>query len=173
MRLDGKHGTRDLSASICSSYHRSPAPRRHRFMPPWTQSPPEYLVLSKPPDWSAGFRLPQVPMPLNGILARAPCGASCSKLRPGSALRLSQPLSGLLASTSSTALFHAATVPELLPSERSPHENRARLPAPHAPSQLSTSVQRCTACGLITTSFTDAHASRRGSLDPLAAIGSL
>jgi len=40
--------------------------------------------------------------------------------RLGSALRLSQPLSGFLADPNSTALFRAATVPGLSPSELSP-----------------------------------------------------
>jgi hypothetical protein len=49
--------------------------------------------------------------------------------RPGSAPRLSQPLSGLLASSSSTALFRAATVPGL-PSFRSELSPRKRSRTP-------------------------------------------
>jgi hypothetical protein len=56
--------------------------------------------------------LPGVFASFNGILARAPCGAGSPNTRPGSALGLSQPLSGFPASSSSTALSHAATVPE-------------------------------------------------------------
>jgi hypothetical protein len=48
---------------------------------------------------------------------------------PGSAPRLSQPLSGLLASSSSTALFRAATVPGL-PSFRSEPSPRKRSRTP-------------------------------------------
>jgi hypothetical protein len=45
-----------------------------------------------------------------------------SLLRPGSALRLFQPLSGFLAGSSFVALFRATTVSGLLPSEFSPRE---------------------------------------------------
>jgi len=70
--------------------------------------------------------------------------------RPGSARRLSQPLSGFLANPSFAALFHAATVPGILPSECSPRRDRAPLSRPlgspavihqpagvHCPSALS------------------------------------
>jgi hypothetical protein len=40
------------------------------------------------------------------------------------------PLSGFLAGSSFAALFHAATVPGILPSEVSPHRNRAPLSRP-------------------------------------------
>jgi hypothetical protein len=98
---------------------------------------------------------------------------SCSWSHSGSALRLSQPLSGFQANTSSTALFHAATVPGFLPSECFPHENRAPFSGPHAPLQLSTDVQKCTAFGLVIVSFADIHVSQRSSLVPLTTMGSL
>ena len=44
--------------------------------------------------------------------------------RLGSALGFSQPLSGFLAVPSFAALFRAATVPGILPSERSPHRDQ-------------------------------------------------
>jgi len=49
-----------------------------------------------------------------------------------------QPLSGFLASPSFVALFHATAVPEVLPSESSPHRNRAPLSRPLAPSRSAT-----------------------------------
>ena len=70
---------------------------------------------------SSGFRTPTTVSP--GL---APCEAVCH-LRFGSALRLSQPLSGFLANPSSAALFRAATVPGTLPSERSPRRDRLPL----------------------------------------------
>jgi hypothetical protein len=60
--------------------------------------------------------------------------------RAGSALRLSQPLSGFLASSSSTALFRAATVPERLPPEPSPRRSRGPLSRPPAPLRSSTDL---------------------------------
>lgn len=91
--------------------------------------------------------LPGVLVLYNGILALAPCGAGFHP-RPGSALRFFQPLSGFPASSSSTALFHAATVPEVPPSERSPRRNRAPLSGPLAPLPLSTDVPRAPTSGL-------------------------
>jgi len=61
----------------------------------------------------------------------------------GSALRLSQPLSGFLAGQSCVALFHATTVPGILPSELFPHKDRAPLSRSLAPLQLSTAVLKC------------------------------
>lgn len=57
---------------------------------------------------------------------------------PGSALRFSQPLSGLLAHPSFAALFHAAAIPGIRPSELSPRRNRAPLSGSLAPLQSST-----------------------------------
>jgi len=50
--------------------------------------------------------------------------------RLGSALRFSQPLSGFLADPSFAALFRAATVPGILPSESSPRKDRVPLSRP-------------------------------------------
>jgi hypothetical protein len=72
-------------------------------------------------------------------------GPSCS--HPGSAPRFSQPLSGFLANPSSTALFRAATVPGLPPSEPSPHRDRAPLSRPPASLQSSSSVPAGRAAG--------------------------
>jgi hypothetical protein len=77
---------------------------------------------------------------------------------PGSALRLSQPLSGFLAHPSFVALFRATTVPGILPSELFPHEDRAPLSRPLAPLQLSTGVLRRAARRLVIAGFTDVHA---------------
>jgi hypothetical protein len=58
-----------------------------------------------------------------------------SRLSPrlGSALRFSQPLSGFPATRSFVALFHATTVPGILPSELSPRRERAPLSRPLLP----------------------------------------
>jgi len=60
--------------------------------------------------------------------------------RLGSALGFSQPLSGFLAVTSFAALFRAATVPEILPSELSLRRDRAPLSRP--PCSLAVIHQR-------------------------------
>jgi len=60
---------------------------------------------------------------------------TCS--RPCSALRLSQPLSGFLASSNFVALFRAPTVHEVSPSESSPREDHVPLSRPLAPLPLS------------------------------------
>jgi len=69
---------------------------------------------SRPADPTIGCAFPEVLATFNGILARAPWWSGLFQTHPGSALRLSQPLSGFAASSSSTALFHAATVPDRL-----------------------------------------------------------
>jgi hypothetical protein len=76
----------------------------------------------------------------------------------GSALRFSQPLSGFLASPSFAALFRAATVPGILPSESSPRRDRAPLSRPPAPLRLSTSALERHLANLVTVGFIDAHA---------------
>jgi hypothetical protein len=58
-------------------------------------------------------------------------------------------------------LFHAATVPGILPSELSPRKNRVPLSRPLAPLQLSTGVRECTVLRLIASGFTDVHALTR------------
>jgi len=93
-------------------------------------------------------------------------------LHLGSALRLLPPLSGLLASTSSTALFHAATVPGLPPSESSPRRNREPLSRPHAPSWSSTDARRRAARAL-SPPVSPTPTLARGSLDSLTTMGSL
>jgi len=75
---------------------------------------------------SAGLRLPGFPFPSTASLGGAPCEAGCHA-RLGSALRFSQPLSGFLATPSFAALFRAATVPGIPPSERSPRRDRLPL----------------------------------------------
>jgi len=100
----------------------------------------EFLTASRPSDPSAGSAFPGVLSPSTTSLGLAPCEAGYHS-RPGSALRFSQPPSGFPADPSFAALFHAATVPGVLPSESSPHRNRAPLSRPPAPLWLSTRVQ--------------------------------
>jgi hypothetical protein len=52
------------------------------------------------------------------------------RFHPGSALRLSQPLSGFPAGLGFVALFRATTVPGILPSELLPHRDRPPLSRP-------------------------------------------
>jgi len=89
--------------------------------------------------------------------ARAPYGAGCHP-RPGSALRLSQPLSGFQASSGFAAMFRAATVPGILPSESSPRRERCTPLGAAASLPLSTDVPKCAARGLVTAGFPDSHA---------------
>lgn len=65
-------------------------------------------------------------VPSTASLARAPYEVGC-QLHPGSALRLSQPLSGFLASTKFVALFHA-TASSWDPPFRVFPSQRARTP---------------------------------------------
>jgi len=97
-----------LAVSRLFLSHRSPAPLDtssfHRTGPP-----SESLTTFQPSDLSAGAAFHEVSAPYNGILDRAPYEAGTTRANLGSALRFSQPLSGFLARSSSTALFHAAT----------------------------------------------------------------
>jgi len=91
--------------------------------------------------------------PSTASLGLAPYEAACH-VRLGSALRLSQPLSGFLASSSFAALFHAATVPgippfRVFPSLEIAYPSRGSL----ASLQLSTDVQRRTTRFLVTAGF--------------------
>ena len=90
----------------------------------------------------------------------------------GSALGLSQPLNGFLAGTSSTGLFHPATVRRLSPSEVSPRKNRAPLSRPPAPLRLSTNL-RDVSLACLHSAFTDSHARKRSCLDPHRSYDSL
>jgi hypothetical protein len=87
--------------------------------------------------------------------------------RPGSALGLSQPLSGFLAGSSSTALFHAAAVPGLLsPSERSPRlESRAPLGTASSLAVLHPRA-RTHHSGLFSAVSSDSHARTRSRRPP-------
>jgi len=96
-------------------------------------------------------------VPSTASLRRAPHETGCHP-RPGSARRLSQPHSGFQANPSFAALFRAATVPGILPSECSPRRSRAPLSGPLASLQLSTDVLNRAARDLITARFTDSHA---------------
>jgi hypothetical protein len=82
------------------------------------------------PILSIGVRLPEVSGPFDDIPWASPVWSELSISRPGSALGLSQPLSGFLAVPSFAALFRAATVSGILSSERSPRPgSRASLEA--------------------------------------------
>jgi len=93
--------------------------------------------------------------------------------RLGSALGLSQPLSGFLANSSSTALFRAATAPDRNLQSVPLDSGRPPLSGRLAPLPLSTGVQRRAASDLVTCGFPDAHALERSSLVPPPAMGSL
>jgi hypothetical protein len=100
---------------------------------------------------------------------RFPCPSTASSRQPlygaGCSIPAPVPLSGFLnlsavsASSSSTALFRAATVPGLLPSEPSPHRDRVPLPGPpllpcgHPPTCWTARFR-----SLVTTGFPDARA---------------
>jgi hypothetical protein len=79
---------------------------------------------------------------------------------PGSARGFSQPLSGLLADPSSTALFRAATTPDHKSSGRSPRPGRGPLSG--STSSLAVVHQRALTRrpGLIACGFPNAHATR-------------
>jgi hypothetical protein len=68
--------------------------------------------------------------PFNGDPRASPTMRRAVHSRLGSALRFSQPLSGFLADPSFAALFRAATVPGIPPSECSPRKDRAPLSRP-------------------------------------------
>ena len=99
--------------------------------------------------------------PSTASLGLAPLETGC-QVRLGSALRLSQPLSGFLASSSFAALFHAATVPGIPPFRVFPSLEIAYLSrGSSAPLQLSTCVLGRTTRFLVTAGFTDFHAFTR------------
>jgi len=117
-----------------------PCAERHRFIPICANSPSEFrfhLSTARPAGRASP---PEVCATSNGIHARAPSWSGLSQAHPGSALRLSQPLSGFPASASSTALFHAAAVCDRLLRSLPLTEDRVRLPTPLAPMRLSTNV---------------------------------
>jgi len=98
-------------------------------------------------------------------------GSSLS--HPGSARRFSQPLSGFLASPSSTALFRAAAVPERslqsFPLAEIVYPSRGHwLPCGHPPACRDAPRRRLVAAG-----FPDARALRRGGLVPPTTMGPL
>jgi len=84
---------------------------------------------------------PELLGPFDDILGLAPCEAARHS-RLGSALRLSQPLSGFLAGPSFVALFRATTVPGIPPFRGFPSQEIARPSRGSlAPLQLSTHVR--------------------------------
>jgi hypothetical protein len=81
-----------------------------RFILTRTQSLLEFLTASSElPDLSTG-PTPWVFRPFNDVARTSPERSGSSAPTPGAALRLSLPLSGFQASSSFTALFHAAAV---------------------------------------------------------------
>jgi hypothetical protein len=75
-----------------------------------------------------------------------------------SALRFSQPLSGFPASSGFAALFRAAAVRGILPSESSPRRDRAPLSRPLAPLRLAARVRERRPADLVTAGFLGACA---------------
>jgi hypothetical protein len=71
------------------------------------------------------------------------------------------------ANANSTALFHAATVSELSPSELSPREDHVPLSGTRAPLRLSTHGGEGVTRGLVTAGFRDSRAFWRSCLIPL------
>jgi hypothetical protein len=117
-----------------------PSCREARAHPTLDQTPSRVLDLLSTLRPRAGSASPDVLDALQRQPRASPMWSGLFDPHPGSALRFSQPLSGFLASSSSTALFRAAAVPGRLPSERSPRKDRAPLSRPLTPSRLSTSV---------------------------------
>jgi hypothetical protein len=131
---------RALTGSKRSLADRSPASMKTRVHSAMVRIPyrvPHHLSTVRPAGRS---RLPWSSRRPTTASSCKPHMKRTTRFRSGSALRFSQPLSGFPASSSSTALFRAATVPERPPSERSPHEDREPLSGSHAPSRLSTSA---------------------------------
>jgi len=118
---------------------------------------------SRPP-WSLA--------PYNGIHGAAPLidGVACSRRGPLSGFL--NP-SAVFATPSSTALFRAAAVPELRPSERSPHEDRGPLSRPPAPLRSSTRSSVDAPPGPYRPRFHRLPRPRRGCLDPPQTMDSL
>jgi hypothetical protein len=125
----------------------------------------EFLATSRPSDPSAGSAFPGVPSPSTTSLGLAPCEAGYQS-HPGSALRLSQPPSGFLADPSFAALFHAATVPGVLPSESSPRRNRAPLSRPRCSLVVIHPRAGRRPLDLVTAGFPDSHAFTRSPGSP-------
>jgi hypothetical protein len=101
------------------------------------------------------------PVPLTTSPGLAPCEAA-RHFRPGSALRLSQPLSGFLAGPSFVALSRATTVCGIPPFRGFPSpEIACPSRGSMAPLQSSTSVQRRTTRDLVAAGFADARAFAR------------
>jgi hypothetical protein len=104
-----------LQASSFPRFAGPPGSHELEFIPPCTVSPSEFLVTSLPSDIPAGPDSLEVLDTLQRHPRASPMMKRAVLSLSGSALRLSQPLSGFLARSSSTALFRAATVPGHLP----------------------------------------------------------
>jgi hypothetical protein len=114
---------------------------------------------------------------------RSLCPTTTSSRQPlcetGCSIPAPVPLSGFLnlsavsASSGSTALFRAATVPGLLPSEPSPHGDRVPLSRPLAPLRSSTDVLDCSSPQPCYHRFPRRPRFRRSCQIPPTAMGSL
>jgi hypothetical protein len=152
---------------------RSPAPCGARSSRPGRAPLQSRVTTSRPSGLSAGADSPGVSAPFNDTTRTSPVVERVIDSRPGSALRFSQPLSGLLARPSFAALFHAAAVPGLPPTELSPRRDRAPLSGPLASLPSSTRVPERTSRGLSPPVSLDAHARRRGGRAPPTTMASL
>jgi hypothetical protein len=124
-------------------FPRSPFPSasRQKFILLWSKSLTESLTTSWPPGPSVGSTSLSSPVPSTTSLGLAPYEAARHS-RLGSALRLSQPLSGFLANPSFVALFRATAVRGIPPFRGFPSQviadpSRGSL----APLQFSTDVR--------------------------------
>jgi len=146
---------------------------KQRFILPWRLSLLECSLPLGLPSCRLAFRLPEVLGPFNGICA------SASPVWGGVSASTPVPLSGFLnlsavsAGRSCVALFHATTVPGILPSELFPHKDRAPLSRPLAPLQLSTGVLSSTLSCARSPPVSPTSTLSRGCLDPPATMDSV
>lgn len=117
------------------------------LVPPTEFSPPLAHPTQRPdtPSWS--FRHPSTAFSI------APHVERVVQTHPGSARRLSQPLSGLRNNRVPRPCFMPQPFLGYLPSERSPRRGRVPLSSPLASTQLSTSSRERTLCSLMTFGF--------------------
>jgi hypothetical protein len=147
-------------------------PIGRRFIPPWTGSPPAFLTTSRPPGHVAGAAS-LGSRTLQRHPRASPTWTEPFQARSGSALRFSQPLSGFLAGTSSTGLFHPAAIPGLPPFRVFPSRRSwSPLEATSSPAVIHRRA-RARRSLPFTSGFPDAHAVTRGCLVPPLTMGSL
>ena len=171
--LDLGHGPGSLHCPGCSSTHRSlhrvdTGSFHYEMDPLQSLRPPLDRPTRRPVSSSLRFF-----SPFNGIFERAPCEEWVVQPHP-------VPLTGFLnlsaasASSSSTALFRAATVPGCPPFRAFPSTEIVYLFRGHwLPCDYSPTCWATRDRGLVTPGFPDAHTLRRSCLVPPAAMGSL